>query len=384
MYSISGYGSMLADKVRMEGYAAALRSAIRPGAVVLDIGAGTGILSFLSCQFGARKVYAVETADAIAVASEMARENGMSDRIEFIQIKSTDLELPERADVIVSDLRGVLPLFQAHIPSIIDARQRLLAPGGALIPARDELWAAIVEDPERYSRLTDPWAMDGFGLNMRAARELVTSTWQKAKVTPEQLLTEPQQWSSLDYSTIDSADVSGTVESKAIRPGVAHGIVVWFDTVLAEGARFSNAPGQPPLIYGSGFFPLSEAVQIQPGDRIAVSLRADLVQSDYVWGWDTTVHDGQSSTAKAHFRQSTFYGGPLSLERVQKRSSTHKPMPSDAALVDVTALKAMTGERTLDDIARLVIAEHPGYFPSFQDALARVSDLSEQYSRPRA
>jgi protein arginine N-methyltransferase 1 len=117
---------------------------------------------------------------------------------------------------------------------------------------------------------------------------------------------------------------------------------------------------------------------------VTVSIRADLVGSDYVWTWETIVNDGRTSGEKARFRQSTFFGEPLSLERAHRRSSTHEPQPSDAALVDVTVLQAMTGERTLDDIARLVITEHPGYFLSFQDALARVSDLSEQYSRHRA
>jgi type I protein arginine methyltransferase len=383
MYTISGYGSMLGDRVRMDAYDAALRSAIQPGAVVLDIGAGTGILSLLACQYGARKVYAVEVADAIAVAAEMAHKNGLGDRIEFIRAKSTDLELPELANVIVSDLRGVLPLLQAHIPSIIDARQRLLAPGGVLIPARDELWAAIVEAPERYGRLTEPWATGRFGFDMRVARDIVTNTWQKASVTPEQLLTEPQAWASIDYSTVESTDVAGTVVSTVARHGVAHGVVVWFDAFLGDGARFSNAPGQPPLIYGSGFFPLSAAVDVEPGDRVSVALRADLIQSDYVWSWDTTIHDGESVRAKAQFRQSTFFGGPLSIERAHKRGSRFKPALTEQGAVDSTILQAMTGDHALDDIARLVMARHPGQFRSPHEALARVADLSEQYSRSR-
>src|SRR5215213_6400273 len=124
-YSVSGYAAMIADAPRMDGYAAALEATVRPGSVVLDIGAGTGIMALLACRLGARRVYAVDPGDAIHLARAAARAAGFADRIEFIQGLSTDVELPEPADVMVSDLRGVLPLFERHLPSVIDARERL-------------------------------------------------------------------------------------------------------------------------------------------------------------------------------------------------------------------------------------------------------------------
>ena len=139
MYSISGYGQMITDDARMAAYSAALRQSVKPGCTVLDIGTGTGILALLACQYGAGSVYAIEPDNAIEVARKIASANGYSNRIHFIQKLSTEVKLPVKADVIISDLRGVLPLFQSHLPSIIDARERLLAPGGALIPQRDTI-----------------------------------------------------------------------------------------------------------------------------------------------------------------------------------------------------------------------------------------------------
>src|SRR5687768_12813489 len=110
MYSISSYGKMIADSIRTQAYASAIGRAIKPDSVVLDIGTGIGIFAMLACQFGARRVYAIEPDDAIQVARETAAANGFADRIEFIQGLSTRIALPERVDVIVSDLRGVLPL----------------------------------------------------------------------------------------------------------------------------------------------------------------------------------------------------------------------------------------------------------------------------------
>lgn len=89
MYSLAGYGSMIADRVRMDAFAQALRQATTPESVVVDIGTGTGILALLACRFGARRVYAIEPDDAIQVAREIAAANGYADRIDFIQAVST-------------------------------------------------------------------------------------------------------------------------------------------------------------------------------------------------------------------------------------------------------------------------------------------------------
>src|SRR5438128_2452160 len=78
-------------------YESAIRQVVRPGSVVVDIGTGSGILALMACRSGARKVFAIEPADVIQLAREIARANGYADRIEFIQSHSTAATLPERA-----------------------------------------------------------------------------------------------------------------------------------------------------------------------------------------------------------------------------------------------------------------------------------------------
>ena len=138
MYSITNFGAMIADRTRMHAFAEAMRRVITPGSVVIDLGAGPGLFALLACRFGARRVYAIEPADVIQVAREIAAANGLADRIEFIQAMSTDATVPERADVIVSDIGGVMPWFQAHLPSIADARRRLLKQQPCKVRQRDQ------------------------------------------------------------------------------------------------------------------------------------------------------------------------------------------------------------------------------------------------------
>src|SRR5215467_15214378 len=168
MYSLFGYGQMVSDSLRVEAYAKALRKFINPDSVVLDIGTGLGFFAVLACQLGARKVIAIEPDNVIEIARRIAARNHCADKIQFIQDVSFRVSLVEPADIIISDLRGLLPLFQKHLPAIIDARTRLLAPHGRLIPASDTIWAALIESDELYMQYVSPWCSKPEGVDLSA------------------------------------------------------------------------------------------------------------------------------------------------------------------------------------------------------------------------
>lgn len=381
MYSVEDYGQMIADKIRTGAYAKALRRAVKPGCTVLDLGAGTGIFSLLACQYGARKVYAVETSDAIEVARRIAQANGFANRIEFIQGISTAVVLPEKVDVIVSDMHGTLPLFGMNIVSIVDARCRMLKRGGVLIPQRESLWAAVVEAPKEHDQLVSPWAKDVFGMDMTVARDAVLNCMKRTTPARDQLFCEPLCWAVLDYATIQQPGYAAPMSFTAARAGIAHGLILWFDSLLADGIEFSNAPGKPELVYSSSFLPWSAPVSIEVGDTISVRLRADFTGADYTWSWDSKVFEGATTAVRAEFRQSTFWGSPLSASRLRRRSSDYRPTLGADGQVDALILAEMDGARPLEDIARTAMQRFPARFRSFAEALAKVADLSETYGR---
>ncbi|HSK62875.1 MAG TPA: 50S ribosomal protein L11 methyltransferase [Pyrinomonadaceae bacterium] len=313
MYSLHFYGQMLADRVRIDAYAAALRQAVKPDSIVLDLGCGPGLFALLACKLGARRVYAVEPDNVINIARAAAVANGFAERIEFFQSLSTEITLREPATIMISDLRGVLPWFQQHIPAIIDARNRLLTKDAVLIPRRDLLWAALVEATDEYEKIVGPWEKNQFELDLSAGTARITNTWRKTHLRAEELLSEPVCWAALHYYKVSSPDVSAEISWRAARSGTAHGVAVWFDADLAEGIGFSNRPGATELIYGTGFFPFPRPVDVREGERVEVKLRADLVKDDYVWTWETDFAD-----QKIGFRQSTFYGVALSPEQLRK------------------------------------------------------------------
>jgi len=379
MYSITSYGEMIADQARVNAYLQALRNAVKPGSIVLEIGTGLGFFAVSAARLGASEVFAIDSDDAIQVAQQMAATTEVSDRIKFIRGLSTATDLPRLADVIVSDLRGLLPLFQTHIPSIIDARKRLLKPAGILIPRSDSLWVVPVESHESYSRVSmwDEFSEDfDFGL----ARRIVANTWWKSRVEPAQFLSEPQCWATLDYLEIIDPDVRADVEFEVTRPGTVHGWAIWFDAVLDADTGFSNHPGKPELTYGNAFFPLVSPLAVQEGDCVRLRIRADLVDGDYIFGWNTSIVADVESI-KADNRQSTFFGVPRSREVLQRQDSTYVPTISNRGRMQNHILSLMDGSRTNEEIAHSLLKEFPESYSSLDKALSSVTMVSQKFSK---
>jgi protein arginine N-methyltransferase 1 len=382
MYSISGFGEMIADRVRLDAYVEALRRHVKPGCVVVDIGAGTGIFSLLACKFGARRVYAIEPSDAAELIHQTARDNGCAERISVLRQPSSELTLPERADVIVSDLRGVLPAFHHHLADIADARQRLLAPGGTLIPRVDRLFVAVVSAQEAFEARRAPWSSDVQGLSLGAAMRYVDNSWQKHRAPPDALLSVATEWACIDYRTVSDPRVRGAGTQRVERDGIAHGLLAWFDAELCDGVGFSNRPGAPNAIYGEAFFPWPESVSLHAGDHVDFELRADPNASGYVYTWNTLVRTREAPDQVAHrFRQSDFLGVPLSADRLRKRATSFTPELSATGEIALQVLQRFRSGLALETIANELHAAHAEQFRSFNAALDFVSDLSLRYSR---
>ncbi len=378
-YGITDYGTMILDEVRMPAYAEALRRHVKPGMVVADLGAGTGVFSLLACKLGAARVYAIEPDPSILVARECAEANGFADRMTCIEGISSEVVLPEQVDLIVSDMRGCLPMLGFHFPAIKDARERLLKPGGRLIPRKDIMRCAPVDTPANYEKLEMPWERNEYGLKLDAARKYIARTWWKARIEAEHLLAEAADWATLDYETVSQPNVDGQMEWIIQRAGTLHGLAIWFDTELCEGVGYSNAPGLPPTVYGHTFIPLTAPVGVVAGDRVHTRLRADMMRDDYVNRWDTTV-TAADGTAKAEFHQSSLGSTPISKDELCKRVDSYTPQLGEKGQVDRFVLEGMARAQSLHEISQALVERFPKRFADWRRALDVVSDLSVKYS----
>lgn len=127
---------MLADYERTGAYQRAFleNNTDFDGKIVLDVGTGTGILSFFALQAGAAKVYAVDASDSVMVAQKLAESNGYADKIVIIKGKIEEIELPEKVDIIISEPIGFLLVHERMLESYVVARDRFLKPDGLMMP----------------------------------------------------------------------------------------------------------------------------------------------------------------------------------------------------------------------------------------------------------
>ena len=151
---------------RLDQFAKAMASRITPGDAVVDLGAGSGILTFLACMAGARRVYAIEAGESLSFARLLATDRTFHDRIEFINTRSTQVTLPERVDAIVGDIHDTFGLQPDGLAAFIDARDRFLKPDGWLIPSSVQLLVSPIEAADFYSTTIDVWEQRVHGIDL--------------------------------------------------------------------------------------------------------------------------------------------------------------------------------------------------------------------------
>jgi SAM-dependent methyltransferase len=278
--------SMLGDGARLRAYRSALRHRIRPGDDVLDVGAGSGVLSLFAAQAGARRVYAVEREPVAGLIERLARENGCADRIQVLRCDARELELPGRVRVLVSDVRGVLPLAGDGLALLAALADRFLEIGGALIPLRDEI--SLAPWGRRSRSVHSPTAAEAMGLRIAALREAITGEPVRVSARPAELIAPAATWSAITYpATVER--VSGEVAWRIERAATADGLLAWFRSELAPGIDFDSSPGREDNCYGQLLLPWPEPIGLGPGDEIVAQVRADPVGGDWVWTWETEV-----------------------------------------------------------------------------------------------
>ncbi len=379
MYSLDQFASMFADQIRMEAYTAAIARAVRPNDTVVDLGCGPGVFALLACKAGARRVYAIDKNGVVEFGRHLATVNGFADRIHFLRGDSRQIHLPERANVIVSDVRGALPLFSTAIDTLDDARTRFLADGGHLMPLRDTLFAAVVEVPAFYEELTEAWRAVP-EINLSSGLPLVLNSIYRRHLKPEHLLSAPLSWHSLDYRADAKTAAQGVLQLSITRSGIGHGVGIWFQTELMEGIGYSTEPRNGETVYGQLFLPWLEPVTLDAGETCTVDLRAHLVGNDYVWQWESNMAAAKDRQ-QVRFCQSTFYGSLFPPSLLQKRMVDFVPVLNESGQAERWLLQAMDGKRRLQEIADEAARRFPHVFRRPEDAFNQAAEIAENYSR---
>ena len=265
------YREMLSDSVRMEAYAQAIAATVKPGDQVVDLGAGTGILSLMAARAGAQMVHAIEHSDAIELARRVAQANGLAERITFYRAMSTEIELPHKCDVLLSETLGSFGLEENTLEFTIDARKRFLLPDARMLPCELESWVAPVEHPAQREKAAF-WDSVG-GFDFSAARHESQKRMSVADIAPQQVLSPPQRFAKHDLRTQQETEAAARLLFRVSRPAAIDGFAGWFRVQLAADIGFATSPWDPATHWRQAFFPLDRPVEVIEGDFFELTLR---------------------------------------------------------------------------------------------------------------
>ncbi len=367
-YTIEAYLAMMRDPLRKPAYEAAIPRVVREGDVVVDLGAGPGWMTFLALRAGASHVYAIDQAEAVTLIERVAAANGLADRVTVFHGDSRRVELPRPADVLLSDIRGVMPIIADSVHVIADARRRLLAPGGRMMPLRDVVSFAPVQYDDGYAAV-DGWRDPELGADYAAVATLASHQWTGARMPADCALAPAAALPAVDYADLASPAYAGEASFRVERAGTVHGIGAWFRAELVDDVAIDTAPGGAESVYQHAYFPIARALPVAAGDVVQARLAVDARPARPVWRW--SVGDEDHSTLDAEIDL---------LASLRKRADSHAPQLDRDGAVLRFILERMDGNTSLGAVATALVDAFPGEFRDHATALARVGDVSVRYS----
>lgn len=283
---------MLADEIRTHAFQRAIASMVKPGDTVVDLGTGSGIMAFFACAAHARKVYAIEREQIIEVARRVAAKNGLSDRIVFIHACSEETDLPEMADVLISECIGSFGVNTTMIRSYIAARDTFLKPNGVMIPNRLTLYLAPIESL-LHDWILRFWERAIYGLDYTPAFPFAANQMYTVVGGSSDCLAEPAKIYEIDFRRVSEyLGFRSHAVYSARRNGLLHGFYGWFEAVLSPDVVLGTSPADPPTHWYQVFLPVTEVVQINKGDAILVEIGQSQENQLMVWNWSVEVRSG--------------------------------------------------------------------------------------------
>jgi SAM-dependent methyltransferase len=301
---LSVHKDFLQDRVRNEAYCKAIPLVVQEGSTVLDLGTGTGFFAFLAVKAGARKVYAIESMDIIRLAEEIGYANGMSKKITFIKGDSRSVALPEKVDVILSEILGHCVLDENMLDSIIDAKLRFLKNDGCIVPQEVKMFFAPVFN-ENTNEWINFWKNDIYGIDYSPAWRKSVNTIYIDNFHQSSLLAKPKMISHVDLRDVSKVDISGNSNFITTKTGLLNGFAGWFETILTSknNIYINTGPGYPKTHWNCTYFPLENPIEIKERDEVFFSFKCYSNGSSTIWEWIGAV--GKRENLITHSQHST-------------------------------------------------------------------------------
>ncbi|XP_065293409.1 histone-arginine methyltransferase CARMER isoform X9 [Dermacentor albipictus] len=292
---LSQQQNMMQDYIRTSTYQRAILNNMEDfkDKVVLDVGAGSGILSFFAVQAGARKVFAVEASSMAKHAECLVYHNKVSDKVVVIPGKIEEITLPELVDVIVSEPMGYMLFNERMLETYLHAK-KWLKPQGKMFPTRGDLHIAPFSDTCLYMEQLNKanfWYQQSFhGVDLSSLREAAVKEYFRQPVVDTfdvRICLAKSLRHTVDFERATESDlhcIEIPLQFSLMQSGELHGLAFWFDVAFAGSVQtvwLSTGPTQPLTHWYQVRCLLESPLFVQRGQRLGgrVVLRSNRRQS---------------------------------------------------------------------------------------------------------
>lgn len=262
--------AMLNDRERCSAYERAINAAIesidKSDVVVLDVGAGTGLLSAMAARHSAvSRVIAIEMEDAMVQVARQQLDHVA--KVKVIAGHSTTIDCTEKASLVVCELLDHFLLGEGWLPSTRDAAERLAEPDAVFIPSAATIYCAIVAGPLRQ--------VD----QCRSARS--TRSAVRLEASDLELLTEAVVARRFTIPVASKDFEASTCSLIATRSGFATSVVYWWAVDLWEGIeQLSTAPPTRQDHWAQAIQPIGPFELKCAGDEVMLHVQP---RDDGIW-----------------------------------------------------------------------------------------------------
>jgi protein arginine N-methyltransferase 1 len=265
---------------------------------------------------GASHVYSIEREPVIELASEIAARNGLTEMITFIAGSSLEVDIPQRADVLITETIGNVGFDEGIIAWVADAKKRFLRDGASIVPQRLDAVACLVSVPRDF-RTIERWSQPLQTLDFTPLSRIARNNLLWTDLSPAAVVTEPTVVFGTDFSG-EPESLAGTVHVEAIKDAFVHGIGVWFRSNLTPSIEITNAPPNVVPSWEQGFLPLDKPFELAAGDQVRFEVSSS--ESGAEWTW-------QVGSGRTHCTSE----GQLSMPKVMEAAhASHAERSNDA------------------------------------------------------
>lgn len=268
--------AMLNDEARNQAFARGIAEAVRPGDRVVDIGAGTGLLSLLAARSGAATVDAIEGNQQMAdVASHVISRNFLGERITLHREMSSDMTFPpdDRRNVLIAEIFDCGVVGEGVLPSLRAARRTLLEEHYIAVPHRVTLRGSLIAAP-RVRELNEVGT--ACGVDVRLLNRLQTRGHfpVRLRTWPHRFASRAEDIYRLDLTQEPPPDSDWQVTFVADTHSVCDGVCAWFEMEVTESVSLSSYPDLRSH-WMQAFIPFEKPVLVRPGERVAVGFEIE-------------------------------------------------------------------------------------------------------------